>query len=151
MTPRVSLRAEAIGCWRLFTVTGRGLAPPPDVAPDLIRLDTGAARDPWARGVRAVVRLGGTGHPLLRDGEGFSLSDDWAADSASHRIRLHFTNGLYGSTWVLDFPTRRERADTMLGQSQGFGDVVPPPPYPVWSVMAARTNCVAAADSASGV
>lgn len=143
-TPRVSLRAEAVGCWELnHDVRGRSFERSTP-AVTLVRLDTTAADESTRRGARLVQRLDSSGSAYFQDAEGFAFMDTWMADSASDSIRLGFNNGLYGSQWTLSLPRDTGPTDTLRGFSQEFGDVVPPPNYPVRPSIAVRVACTEA-------
>ncbi len=105
-----------------------------------VRLDTANARYIDSRGYRVVWRLDTLGQRVLKDIEGFSPRDAWAADSTSDRITIHTGNGLYGATMVLHVSTT-SAANTMRGQGQEYGDVYPPPDVPIVPVLATRVEC----------
>lgn len=92
-------------------------------------------------GRRVVQRLDSLGHPVLQDAEGFAPVDSWMADSLGDRVWIGFNNGLYGASWVFDVPSRPMGVHAMRGNSQEFGDVSPPPPYPIRPVMLTRIAC----------
>ena len=150
-TARSALRADAIGCWELALAADTANDSDRAKAIMFVRLDSSVARSVGERGERDLQRLDSTGKTLTRDAEGFSFIDSWSADSASDRIRITFNNGLYGSRWVLTLPDSSGQAKTMRGESQEFGDVVPPPPEPIRPSVARRVPCAAAAiDSSPG-
>jgi hypothetical protein len=140
--PRSALRTEALGCWALTPASGDNLTP------RFVRLDTSRARTADVPGLRALKRLDSFGDEVLRDEEGFEPIDDWSADSTSDDIRLLFNNGLYGSTWRLTLPAGRSGVNMIRGTSQGFGDVDPPPDYPLRPVRATRIPCKQAVEQA---
>jgi hypothetical protein len=91
-----------------------------------VRLDSTIARDHSVGVYRVAWRLDTQGQRLLKDVEGFSISDSWAADSASDRVVISTANGLYGAVMVFHLPTA-SHSDTMRGRGQEYGDVYPPP------------------------
>ena len=142
--PRSGIRSDAVGCWAFTTAVQNARAVQLTQLPILARLDTSStlAEVP---GRRAVQRLAGNGEVLLHDAEGLPFLDVWMADSLSDKIRISFSDGFYGSTWVLELPTGRSSADTMRGRSKEFDtDDIAAPTHPVREALATRIECLAA-------
>lgn len=137
---RTGLRAAALGCWRITDdPSGVGLRNTWWL-PLHVRLDTAFARNVSAPAYRVAWRLDTLGNRLLKDVEGFSIVDSWAADSASDRIVISTANGLYGAVMVLS-PSTVSPSDTMGGHGQEYGDVYPQPQVPIVPVLAIRVEC----------
>ena len=146
--PRSGIRSDAVGCWAFTDALESTRSTHLTQLPILARLDTTStlAEVP---GRRAVRRLGGNGQVMLHDAEGLALLDVWTADLHSDKIRILFSNGFYGSTWVLELPSQSGRVDTMRGRSNESSHDVHSADYAVREVLATRIDCAAVADSAS--
>ena len=139
---RAGLRTEALGCWRLADDPNSGRLRRTWWLPARVRLDTAIARHRDSRGHRDAWRLDSLGKRLLTDVEGFSIRDDWAADSASDRLTVVTGNGLYGAVMVLSLAAD-PHSEAMRGFGQEYGDVVPAPDVPIVAVLGTRVDCVA--------
>ena len=125
---RNTLRADIVGCYALFTGTGKRVDSAFYRASPLVHLDSTmspvfrAHREFSAR--RLLIRLDAEGHPLDVVDPSPHLGPMWWADSLSDSLRLTFTDGFSGTFLALTVP--RARLDTLRGRIEEHWDFRPP-------------------------
>ena len=120
---RNGLRADIIGCYALFTRTGRRVDSGFYRASPLVRLDSAlqpflaAHKEFGAR--RLLKRLDSSGHHL-DPGYPPRLGPMWWMDSLSDSVRLSFTDGFSGAFLALAAP--HAGSDTLRGRIEEHWD-----------------------------
>ncbi len=138
---RDALRAEAVGCWRLF---GRWGASPPEAywAPAYVQLDTVLAGAVHGGGVRLSHRFGEEWAALPLNMEpGINGLNTWRADRDSDSIRIVFNNMFSGSEFVMLLRSGAARNDTMRGRHSQFSDDMRDPIRSLGTAHAVRVDC----------
>lgn len=138
---REALRAEAVGCWKLFNQRG---ASPPDAywAPTFVQLDTVLAGTAHGVGVRLAHRCDEKWAALPLNMEpGINGLNTWQADIGSDSIRIVFNNMFSGSEFVMSLRTRAAGGDTMRGHHAHFSDDMRDPFRRLGAAYAVRVEC----------
>jgi hypothetical protein len=121
--PRDQLRSELLGCYALYTASGKLLDSTFYRSSPFVRLDSNAmgasARDTFPGIFRRLIRLDVSRRPSDPIDAPFS----WWADSLSDSVRLSFSDGLSGAQVILAAPT--PVTDTLFGRIEEHWDVGP--------------------------
>ena len=141
---RRTLPLRVAGCWDLFDHSGRPAGDSLYWAPSTTRLDT--MPSPWVfNGLSGVVWPAVRFDSFAKAG---ALPDSldmtsafWSADSLSDSIRLKYSSGFSGTTFVFALPPRGMSSDTLRGYAVEHSDMVVPGVPPKESVYAVRTPC----------
>jgi hypothetical protein len=139
---RSALRADVVGCWALVDSLGRPAIDRIAWAPAIVQLDSAEHLPQDAsRRSRIARRFDRAWQPLpSRLETGIEGEVTWRADSLADSVRITFSNGFFGSVFVLAVPGGG-RADTLRGRAGEFSDVVPDPSPEHGSVAAIRVEC----------
>lgn len=144
---RAALRAEVVGCWALFDRQGRPAEGHIDWAPAFVALeamDTASVRSPR----RPAVRFDTTWSPLPLELEpGIRGWVKWQADSLTDSIRISFSNGFSGSSFVFAMVQHAPFPDTIHGYAREFYDYGPPWSKAMGSTTAVRVPCQTRSDT----
>ena len=142
--PRDGLRRELVGCYALFGDDER----PVDSsgyynASPRVRLDSlpvsATVRDNRPGIVRVLHRLNAGGRRQAASSPIEFRSPAWSADSLTDSIRLSFSNGLSGASFILAAPSTA--ADTLEGRAEEHWDFGPPFETPRGRARAVRVRC----------
>jgi len=91
---------------------------------------------------RPAVRFGAAWNRLPLELEpGIRGRVTWRADSLTDSIRIAFSNGFSGSTFVLAVVPQAPLPDTVYGYAREFHDAGPPWTTAMGSTMAVRVPC----------
>ncbi len=135
---RRQLRAEAVGCYSLFTARGRRIDSTFYNASPVVRLDSANSHlennDQWGRRMHALDTLGNPNRTTRG-----SLTR-WFADSLTDTVRLSFSTGFSGAAFAFAVPA--ESADTLRGRIVEYWDFTDPTDR--GRAYAVRTACIAA-------
>ena len=138
---RNGLRQDLVGCYALFTTTGKRVDSTFYNASPLVRLDSTRDQRLASAGVpgtyRLAARLDSSGRATTAKHE-HSVGPIWWADSLSDSVRLSFSNGFSGAFFTLVAPN--PPSDTLRGWIEEDWDFGPPTRHgPAYAL---RTSCV---------
>jgi len=122
--PRDALRPDVLGCYALYSSSGKLLDSSFYNSSPLIELDSSVvgitARDSRPGIIRSMIRRDANGRVLTRSRE---WGRSWWADSLSDSIRISFSNGFSGAFVILNVP--RGMPDTVWGRIEEHWDLGP--------------------------
>jgi hypothetical protein len=125
---RDGLRRELIGCLALFSEDGRAIDSTYYNSSPRVQLDSIivgiTARDSVPGVVWLLHRLDSAGRRLDDRSSGWQVGPVWWADSLTDTVRLSFTTGFSGASFVLSAPVGGP--DSLHGRAEDHWDFGPP-------------------------
>jgi hypothetical protein len=126
---RNGLVSSVLGCWALYDSAGAPAAKNLYWAASLARLDRDTLEGPYSGipgAARVAVKLESTGQPFFASNvDRRHQTISWTADSLADTIRVMFSSGFSGTSFVFGIPKGDVRTDTLRGRAIEFFDVGP--------------------------